>query len=100
MPAARLVHQRGTMENLSAKNPGGVTITEMHGSTVADVDGDGVADFIVGKRYWSRIATVSRPNRPGHRCSTSTARFATRKRQAAASSSRNWSPINRVPATP
>jgi hypothetical protein len=32
---------------------GGVVFTEPHGSTIADVDGDGVPDFIVGKRLWS-----------------------------------------------
>jgi len=37
----------------SAKNPGGVTFSQAHGATFADVDGDGVPDFIVGKRYWS-----------------------------------------------
>lgn len=37
----------------SAKNPGGVSFSEPHGAAFADVDGDGVPDFIVGKRYWS-----------------------------------------------
>jgi hypothetical protein len=37
----------------TAKNPGGVTFSQPHGATFADVDGDGVPDFIVGKRYWS-----------------------------------------------
>ena len=41
------------MGNFGAKNAGGVTISEMHGSTVADVDGDKIPDFIVGKRYWA-----------------------------------------------
>jgi hypothetical protein len=40
-------------DDFSAKNAGGVTFSEPHGSTVADVDGDGIPDFIVGKRYWS-----------------------------------------------
>jgi hypothetical protein len=35
------------------QNAGGVTFSELHGSTFADVDGDGVPDFIVGKRYWA-----------------------------------------------
>lgn len=30
-----------------------MTFSEPHGSTVADVDGDGIPDFIVGKRYWA-----------------------------------------------
>jgi hypothetical protein len=35
------------------QNAGGVTFSELHGATVADMDGDGIPDFIVGKRYWS-----------------------------------------------
>jgi hypothetical protein len=41
------------MDDNSTKNAGGVTFSEAHGTTVADVDGDGIPDFIVGKRYWS-----------------------------------------------
>ncbi len=41
------------MGDFSAKNAGGVTFTEPHGSTFADVNGDGIPDFIVGKRYWA-----------------------------------------------
>jgi hypothetical protein len=41
------------MDDLSTKNAGGVTFTEPHGTTFGDVDGDGIPDFIVGKRYWS-----------------------------------------------
>jgi hypothetical protein len=41
------------MDDFSTKNAGGVTFTELHGATSADVDGDGIPDFIVGKRYWS-----------------------------------------------
>ena len=40
-------------DDFAAKNAGGVTFSEPHGSTAADVDGDGIPDFIVGKRYWS-----------------------------------------------
>lgn len=45
--------QHMIMDDLSTKNAGGVTFTEPHGSTFGDVDGDGIPDFIVGKRYWS-----------------------------------------------
>ena len=43
------------MDDYSTKNAGGVTFSQLHGSTFADVDGDGVPDFIVGKRYWSHL---------------------------------------------
>jgi len=43
------------MDDYSTKNAGGVTFSQAHGSTFADVDGDGVPDFIVGKRYWSHL---------------------------------------------
>jgi hypothetical protein len=32
-----------------------VTFSQLHGATFADVDGDGIPDFIVGKRYWSHL---------------------------------------------
>ncbi len=41
------------MDNYATKNAGGVTFSQPHASFFADVDGDGVPDFIVGKRYWS-----------------------------------------------
>ena len=34
----------------------------MHGSTVADVDGDKIPDFIVGKRYWSHLDNYTDPD--------------------------------------
>jgi hypothetical protein len=42
-------------DDFATKNAGNVTFSEPHGSTFADVDGDGVPDFIVGKRYWSHL---------------------------------------------
>jgi hypothetical protein len=36
-------------------NAGGVTFSEAHGTAMADVDGDGIPDFIVGKRYWTHL---------------------------------------------
>ena len=41
------------MDDLSTRNAGGVTFSEAHGTTYADVNGDGIPDFIIGKRYWS-----------------------------------------------
>jgi len=54
--------QHMIMENFETENAGGVTISEMHGSTVADVDGDGVLDFVVGKRYWSHLDNYTDPD--------------------------------------
>jgi hypothetical protein len=45
--------QHTIMDDYLTKNAGGVTFTEPHASTIADIDGDGIPDFIVGKRFWS-----------------------------------------------
>jgi hypothetical protein len=45
--------QHMIMDDFSTKNAGGVTFSQPHGATFADVDGDRVPDFIVGKRYWA-----------------------------------------------
>jgi hypothetical protein len=37
------------------ESAGGVVFTEPHASTVADIDGDGIPDFVVAKRYWSHL---------------------------------------------
>ena len=50
------------MDDFSTKNAGGVTFSELHGSTFADVDGDGIPDFIVGKRYFSHLDTNIDPD--------------------------------------
>ena len=53
------------MDDFSTKNAGGVTFSELHGATAADIDGDGIPDFIVGKRYWSHGDTQSDPDAYG-----------------------------------
>ena len=41
------------MDDFGTKNAGDVTFSQPHGTTFGDVDGDGIPDFIVGKRYWA-----------------------------------------------
>jgi hypothetical protein len=43
------------MLDSTTKNAGGVLFTQLHGSGFADMDGDGIPDFVVGKRYWSHL---------------------------------------------
>jgi hypothetical protein len=50
------------MDDYSTVNAGDVTFSELHGSTFADIDGDGITDFIVGKRYFSHIDTYLDPD--------------------------------------
>ncbi|MGH9310826.1 MAG: FG-GAP repeat domain-containing protein, partial [Vicinamibacterales bacterium] len=53
------------MGDFSTKNAGGVTFSQLHGSAVADVDGDGIQDFITGKRFWSHLDTYLDPDPHG-----------------------------------
>lgn len=57
--------QHMVMDDNSTQNAGGVTFSQLHGSTFADVDGDGVPDFIVGKRYWSHLDDYYDPDAYG-----------------------------------
>ena len=50
------------MDDFSAKNAGDVTFSEPHADTSADIDGDGIPDFIVGKRYWSHEDSYADPD--------------------------------------
>jgi hypothetical protein len=43
-------------------NAGGVTFSQPHGSTFADIDQDGVLDFIVGKRYFTHLDNYYDPD--------------------------------------
>jgi hypothetical protein len=45
--------QHMIMDDFSTKNAGGVTFSQPHGSTFADIDGDRIPDFVVGKRFWA-----------------------------------------------
>ena len=48
--------------NTSKENAGGVAFSEPHAAAFADVNGDKVPDFIVGKRYLSHINTFLDPD--------------------------------------
>ncbi len=50
------------MGDHTTKNAGGVTFSQPHGTTFADVDGDGIPDFIVGKRPWSHLDVYVDPD--------------------------------------
>jgi hypothetical protein len=54
--------QHMIMDNFGTKNAGNVVISQMHGSTVADVDGDKIPDFIVGKRHYSHLDNYTDPD--------------------------------------
>jgi hypothetical protein len=46
----------------STKNTGGIVFSEAHASRFADMTGDKVPDFIVGKRYWSHLENYNGPD--------------------------------------
>ncbi|MBW3628638.1 MAG: VCBS repeat-containing protein, partial [Gemmatimonadetes bacterium] len=44
------------MDDFSAQNAGGVTFAGLHAGVVpADIDADGVLDFVTGKRFWGHL---------------------------------------------
>jgi hypothetical protein len=53
------------MGDFSTKNAGNVAFSEPHGGTFADIDGDGVPDFVTGKRFWSHLDTYIDPDPHG-----------------------------------
>lgn len=60
--AAKISFVRHMVSDDYSDNKGGDVFSEPHGATFADVDGDGVPDFIVGKRYWSHLDTQLDPD--------------------------------------
>jgi len=57
--------QQMIMDDFWSKNAGGVTFTELHGSTSGDVNNYGVPDFIVGKGYWTHEYSYTDPDPHG-----------------------------------
>ena len=57
--------EHAIMTDFSTKNAGGVMFSQLHGATYADVDGDGLQDFITGKRFWSHLDTYIDPDPQG-----------------------------------
>ena len=53
------------IDDFSTKNAGDVTMSEMHAAALADVDGDGVPDFITGKRVSSHLESYVDPDPQG-----------------------------------
>jgi hypothetical protein len=49
-------------DDFSSKNSGGVTFSQPHGATFADIDRDGIPDYIVGKRYWTHLDNYYDPD--------------------------------------
>jgi hypothetical protein len=61
----RSFQEHPIMGDFSTKNAGGVTFSQLHGSAIADIDGDGIQDFITGKRFWSHLDTYLDPDPHG-----------------------------------
>jgi hypothetical protein len=54
--------QHSIMGDFSTRNAGNVTFSEPHGSVFADIDGDGIPDFITGKRLYSHLESYLDPD--------------------------------------
>lgn len=52
-------------DDYSKKSVGNVTFSQAHGATSADVDGDGIMDFIVGKRHFTHLDNMFDPDSYG-----------------------------------
>ena len=50
------------MDDYSTKNAGGVTFSELHALTIADIDGDGIPDVVTGKRVFSHQESYTDPD--------------------------------------
>src|SRR4051794_15729060 len=61
-PAFPSFARHNIMGDFSTKNAGGVTFSEPHAAGFADIDGDGVPDFVVGKRLYSHLESHLDPD--------------------------------------
>jgi hypothetical protein len=52
-------------DDFSKKSVGAVTFSQGHGATFADIDKDGVMDFIVGKRHFTHLDNLADPDSYG-----------------------------------
>jgi hypothetical protein len=49
-------------DDYSVKTPGNAAFSEAHAATFADIDGDGIPDFIVGKRLHAHLESYTDPD--------------------------------------
>ena len=77
------------MDDLWSKNAGGVAFSQPHGTNFADMDGDGITDFVVGKRFWAHRDDYLDPDPYGRPCSMYIAPCGTQRRPAAPNSCRS-----------
>jgi len=50
------------MNDFASKNAGGVTFSELHAMSAADIDGDGIKDIVTGKRHWAHLESTYDPD--------------------------------------
>lgn len=49
--------EHAILQKDASKNPGGVGFSQIHALAKADFNGDGIPDFVTGKRHWAHGAT-------------------------------------------
>jgi hypothetical protein len=54
------------MDDFTTPNAGGLTFSELHSGVIpVDIDGDGLLDFVTGKRYWAHRESFTDPDPNG-----------------------------------
>lgn len=53
------------IDGFRSTKPAGAAFSQPHGTALADIDRDGIPDFLVGKRHWSHIDTYLDPDPNG-----------------------------------